>query len=297
MNNPSIPALSQLPELNDQHFSQWQALLEERTGMCISTQRKRFLQTGLGFRMRELGCSDYSEYYEQVLQGPRGAIEWNRLLDRLTVRETRFFRDADAFELVKNYLFNRRTWLQNQCLEMWSVGCSTGEEAYSLAILADQFAGSEGLAYSVTGTDISHTALRAAHHACYSMQAARHIPPDYARAYVESTGKGTFSLPQRIKERCCFAQVNLLHLDSFPLQSQHIIYCQNVLIYFRRWRRKEILNLLVERMVPGGLLVIGSGEMVDWHHPDLEACHGGAAAFIKKSDSADNNKNTGAVRR
>ncbi|WP_221793815.1 CheR family methyltransferase [Oceanobacter mangrovi] len=284
MNHQIRPAGSQLPELSDEQFVRWQALLEERTGNRMPEQRRVFLQTSIGIRMREIGCKDFSEYYTKVVNGPSGAIEWNTLVDRLTVQETRFFRDPDSLEFVSQYVARTlKTAAAHETLEMWSVGCSSGEEAYSLAMVADYHWGRAGRQYAVTGTDISTFVLKKARTAGYSTAALGWIPHEYQNDYCNLGDDGKVHVVDSLRQRCCFTQVNLLNLSAFPLQSQHVIYCQNVLIYFRRWRRKEILSELAERLVPGGILVIGLGEIVDWHHPLLEPVKGGKlTAFVRK---------------
>ena len=92
MQPSGVWALKPLADMSQTDFRDWQALLEDRTGMVISEQRRAFLQTNLTARMRELGVNDYASYFRQVTDGPRGAVEWATLLDRLTVQETRFFR-------------------------------------------------------------------------------------------------------------------------------------------------------------------------------------------------------------
>ncbi|MFK4751679.1 CheR family methyltransferase [Oceanobacter antarcticus] len=289
MNHQIRPAVSTMPELNDDQFVRWQALLEERTGMCMPVQRRTFLQTSLGIRMREIACSDYSEYYSKVVSGPSGAIEWNTLVDRLTVQETRFFRDPDAFEFVGNYIQKMaNTLTAGQTLEMWSVGCSSGEEAYSLGMVADQYLTPAERQYAVTGTDISTFALRKARAASYQLSALGWIPDSHRDQYCLRTDDGHMQVTDTVRQRCCFTQVNLLNLSAFPLQSQHVIYCQNVLIYFRRWRRREILNVLAERLVPGGILVIGLGEIVDWRNPLVEPVGGGKlTAYVRKQNDSN----------
>ncbi|MBL4759538.1 MAG: hypothetical protein JKY80_01610, partial [Mariprofundaceae bacterium] len=93
-----------------------------------------FLQTNLSARMRELGVTDYASYYRQVTDGPRGAVEWSTLLDRLTVQETRFFRHPPSFEVLSQYLQERLAAGLGKPWELWSVGCSSGEEPYSIAM-------------------------------------------------------------------------------------------------------------------------------------------------------------------
>merc|ERR1712000_306532 len=147
---------------DDTQFARWQNLLEERTGMCITPQRRSFLQTSLGLRMQEVGCSSYQEYYERVRNGPAGAIEWSTLVDRLTVQETRFFRDPDAFAFVEQYVQKKAREDDTGTIEFWSVGCSSGEEVYSLAMVGERWLKPAGKRYAVTGTDISTIVLRKA---------------------------------------------------------------------------------------------------------------------------------------
>ncbi|GAA6146625.1 MAG: methyltransferase [Thalassolituus sp.] len=280
--------LSTVPELDDVQFSRWQGLLEERTGMYLPQERRSFLQTSLGLRMLELDIRDYAEYYDKVQDGPSGMMEWSTLVDRLTVQETRFFRDDDALQLVVEHMRKLRPRLQvnDETMEFWSVGCSSGEEAYTLAMLAEENLGSADIKYSVTGTDISTIVLRKARSGRYPLRALERIPVSYHNWAIEPLSSQQVEIATDLRRRCCFSQVNILNLKHCPLNSQHVIFCQNVLIYFRRWRRREILDALAQRLAPGGLLVIGLGEMVDWQHPLLESLHSGqVTAFVRKSTS------------
>ena len=76
-----------------------------------------------------------------------------------------------------------------------------------------------------------------------------------------------------LRERICFARLNVLDLSTAPMNDMDLIFCQNMLIYFRRWRKRQIVNRLAERLAPGGILVLGPGEVTDWQHPDLERIH------------------------
>lgn len=282
--------MSAVPELDDTQFLRWQSLLEERTGMCLASQRRSFLQTSLGLRMREVGCDSYEQYYERITAGPSGAIEWTTLVDRLTVQETRFFRDPDAFAFVEQYVQQKATELgADETLEFWSVGCSSGEEAYSLAMVGERFLTLAGKRYAVTGTDISTIVLRKARAGRYLPRALQWVPQAYAAIGFKPQQAGEpLQINDELRQRSCFSQVNILNLAACPLQSQHVIYCQNVLIYFRRWRRREILNVLAERLAPGGILVIGLGEMVDYQHPLLEQIHSSrVSAFVRKKTNSE----------
>lgn len=102
--NQLSAGLSNVQNMDESQFLSWQALLEERTGMCLAPKRRSFLQSNLNVRMRELGYESMQDYYQLVTTGTAGAIEWNTLVDRLTVQETRFFRDTDALAFVEQYV-------------------------------------------------------------------------------------------------------------------------------------------------------------------------------------------------
>lgn len=280
-------ALKPLVEMSAQEFHDWQVLLEDRTGLVLSDQRRSFLQTSLSVRMRELGVADYATYYRQVTEGLRGAIEWSNLLDRLTVQETRFFRHRPSFELLESYLRKRLSdSVPRHPLALWSVGCSTGEESYSLAIVtAEVLRGIEQPElFGVTGTDISLNALNKAREAEYGARRLEQVEVKLCERYFEPVSEGRYRILSTLASRVCFARLNVLELAKAPLTGVDVIFCQNLLIYFRRWRRREILNRLAERLAPGGLLVIGVGEVVDWQHPDmLPVADDRVLAFIRKN--------------
>ncbi|WP_300656599.1 CheR family methyltransferase [Pseudomonas sp.] len=264
-------ALQPVVDMAAAEFRAWQALLEERTGVVISEQRQAFLQTNLSARMRELGVADYATYFRQVTDGPRGAVEWSTLLDRLTVQETRFFRHRPSFEVLERYLRERLQQGLGSPWEMWSVGCSSGEEPYSLAITAAEVLrdSEHPEHFGVTGTDISLNALRLARDGQFGPRKLEQIDTELGQRYFVAQADGRFKVVADLAARVCCARLNVLELAKAPMSGMDVIFCQNLLIYFRRWRRREILNCLAERLAPGGLLVVGVGEVVGWQHPDL----------------------------
>ncbi|NQD92303.1 protein-glutamate O-methyltransferase CheR [Pseudomonas sp. CrR25] len=264
-------ALQPVVDMSSTEFRDWQSLLEERTGVVISEQRRAFLQTNLTARMRELGVTEYASYFRQVTDGPRGAVEWSTLLDRLTVQETRFFRHRASFEVLETYLQERLQRGLTRPWELWSVGCSSGEEPYSLAIsAAEVLRDSEHPEhFAVTGTDISLSALSKARDGQYGARKLEQLDADLSQRYFARQADGRFKVVTSLAARVCCARLNVLELAKAPMSGMDVIFCQNLLIYFRRWRRREILNRLAERLAPGGLLVVGVGEVVGWQHPEL----------------------------
>ena len=265
--------LQPLAEMTADEFNDWQNLLETRSGMVVSEQRRSFLQVNLTARMRELGELDYSSYYQRVTDGACGALEWVVLLDRLTVQETQFFRHEASFAVVTDFLVNRiKSERNNKPLSLWSVGCSSGEEVWSLAICAAEAirSTSTNIEFGVTATDISHNALRKGRSAKYEGRRLQRVPVELVERYFTVQTDGLYQVVDWLVKRSCFARLNMLDLARAPIFGMDVIFCQNVLIYFRRWQRREILNRLVARLAPGGLLVIGVGEVAGWQHPDLE---------------------------
>ncbi len=268
---PGVWALQPLADMSATEFREWQQLLEERTGVVLNERRRAFLQTNLSARMRELGVTDYASYYRQVTDGPRGAVEWSTLLDRLTVQETRFFRHRPSFEVLDLYLRERLQQGLDKPWELWSVGCSSGEEPYSMAICAAEVLRDTEQAahFGVTGTDISLNALSKARDGQYGARRLEQLDEDLCQRYFLAQADGRFKVVPSLAARVCCARLNVLELAKAPMSGMDVIFCQNLLIYFRRWRRREILNRLAERLVPGGLLVVGVGEVAGWQHPEL----------------------------
>ncbi len=243
------------------------------------------MQTQIGMRMRELGLDDYRHYYQQVIGGLQGIVEWSILVDRLVVKETSFFRHRASIDYVRRLVQNR---IDNQSLndsfEVWSVGCSTGEEPYSLAMVVNdcfELAGLEPY-YGITATDISQPALQAARQGIYNERKLEPLAVDERARYVNMLDDNRFQVSEKLSDRICFSHGNILKIGQMPMAKMDVIYCQNLLIYFRRWRRKEILNEMIERLKPGGVLVIGLGEVVDWEPPGIErVTDDGIQAYIK----------------
>lgn len=266
-------SLQQGPALTAEDFDQWRKLLEERTGISLGPQQQAFLQAQITMRMRELGFVDFAEYYRRVTDGIWGRAEWSVLVDRLMVKETSFFRHRHSYECVRQLVQSRIDKNQiDGSFDIWSVGCATGEEPYSLAMLInDSFELAQLKPYfGVFATDISMPALSKARTGIYAERRLERLSENERARYFKDLGDGRYKVIDKVQDRLCFSQGSVLELTSMPVEKMDVIFCQNLLIYFRRWRRREILQGFAERLKPGGLLVIGLGEMPDWKHPQLQ---------------------------
>ncbi|WP_244431086.1 CheR family methyltransferase [Simiduia agarivorans] len=265
-------SLRELPELSEDEFQRWSQLLEDRTGIQIAPHQRAFLQTQIGGRMRELECDSYSHYLTQVVDGLQGMVEWSILVDRLVVKETSFFRHRPSIEFVRRLVQSR---INNQALngsfDVWSVGCATGEEPYALAMAINDCFELAALDpyFGVTATDISLQSLQKARKGLYHPRKVEQVTREERARYFIPADK-ELQVVEKIRDRVCFSHGNVLDVARMPRVMMDVIFCQNLLIYFRRWRRREVLNALVDRLKPNGVLIVGLGEITDWTNPKIK---------------------------
>ena len=274
MANAAWSGIESMPSMEDDHYLEWKLLLEQRTGMILPDERRSFLTTSLGIRMREVGFREYRDYYNFVLQGREGVIEWATLVDRLTVHETRFFRHISSVKLIRELLLPE--WMSQEeppkSLNVWSVGCSTGEEPYTLAMVLDDFRDSDyaDYYYGITASDISTASLSTGRKGIFHSRKLREVDDATRRKYFTRVDDTHYQVNENLRKRICFSQLNVLEMDRIPFGKMHMIFCQNMLIYFDKDRRVEILNNLIEHLEPGGVLILGAGEILGWKPPILE---------------------------
>lgn len=283
---------SSLPALADRQFVGWQQLIEARTGLDFSLHRS-ILQNGLHRALRNAGQFDCDAYFDEIQHQPNASPAWQALIECIAIKETSFLRQPEAFELVRHYLYQRAPAVTS--LDLWSVGCATGEEAYGLAMAANDAI--ETLAanccFGVIGSDICPDALRQARAGRFARRRMERLPDVARRRYFVANGSfaGNSEYEQvveSLRQRVCFMQANLLQVEQLPVLPMDVIFCQNVLVYFRRWRTRHVLDALVQRLKPGGLLVLGPGEAAHWQHPALvRQVHDGVTAWLRRSAEED----------
>ena len=258
-------------DMDDKQFSKWTQLLESRSGLFIAPERRSFLASGIRSRMRVTGCREYSEYYRRLYSGGLQAHEWSLLIDCLTVHETCFFRHQSSMLLLEEVVLPAALE-QEQSFHVWSVGCATGEEVYSLAMLLDAcYTRQLGDRYfGVTGTDISLSSLQHARAGIYRNRRIHDIPSVFRHQYCQRVANNRFKIKDKLRRRVCFSQLNMRDVSTAPFVDINLIYCQNLLIYYEREQRVKIVNKLAESLVPGGVLILGPGELPGWKHQDME---------------------------
>lgn len=255
-----------MSELSEQQLDQWRDLLEARTGINL-TQHRHILREGLDSWLPDLDPAEIDRQLKGEQQRFWAGVG-RSLVDYLAVKDTRFYRNPGAYRVLSEYLLRRLHAADaGSSFDIWSAGCSTGEEVYTLAMVANEIiaqAGKEAY-FGIIGSDISAAALSRAKAGRYRMSSIAQLPAGLRQKYLKPTGAGDYVIDPALARRVCFVQSNLLDPDCSPASPMDVIFCHNVLIYFRSWRQKEVLNLLAARLKPGGILVIGPGEGAGWN--------------------------------
>lgn len=220
--------------------------------------KDKCLRRRLGVRMRARGETSFSGY-ARLLDDDAG--EYELLLDALTINVTKFFRNAETWEAIARDVVPRLFELPLDPRSVWSAGCSSGEEAYSVAILLREWAEANGRKaelerFQVLGTDIDRRSLGAARLAEYSELALAETP-EAARLRWLSPGP-PFRLSPEVKRGVSFAHRDLI--SGEPEREQSLILCRNVIIYFDRGIQEELFRRFYDALVPGGFLVLGKVE-------------------------------------
>ena len=260
-------------------FQQWVKLVENKTGMTMPEERRSFLITSISIRMLEVGISKFQEYYDYLHENHNQ--EWNTLIDRLTVHETKFYRYPDIYKMIENKLI-AQTW---QCttnkISAMSIGCSTGEEAYSLGLVLEKYYPKK---WEITGIDISPICINTAQNGIYKQQQIKWLESSLVNEHFNKIETNQYQVKATIREKLTFVHANILSIRSEDHYGKQIIFCQNILIYFDKLKQAQILNLLINMLIPDGILVLAPGEMVTWRHPLADSkCENGVMFFARKA--------------
>ena len=223
--------------------------------------------------MQHLGLSCEDEYYDRL----RGEVSWiveaelRHLLNLVTVTETCFFRDAAQFRLLRDHIIPilMASPERSRRVRFWSAGCSSGEEAYSIAITLDDmglFRAYPDWTFEIIGTDLNTTALERARRGVYSARAVRNVEGRLLEQYFRRDGR-TFVLSEEIRRRVTFEFGNLTQTPMPSTGPQDIVFCKNVSIYFRPEVTRKLVRGLRDTLAPGGFLLLGHAESL-WQMSD-----------------------------
>lgn len=234
--------------------------IREARGLDLHQYRRAYVERRLAARMRVLNLHTYRQY-ERFLD--EHAEEYMKLLDTLTINVTDFFRDATVYDILRKEvipdLIKAKLATRQRSIRVWSAGCATGEEAYSLTMAFLSALGSRADEFLLTvfGTDIDPKALQVARAATYDVAKLPHIPTGEQGAFIEK-GAHTFLIRPEVTRHVKFRPLNLF--EDEPINVVDVILCRNVFIYFTREQQAKILERFLSALHRGGYLVLGRSE-------------------------------------
>jgi chemotaxis protein methyltransferase CheR len=247
--------------LTDHELSEIRMLIEERTGIHFDESRERFLSTRVREHMHERGYTRVNELLRAVR---KTNVEYDSLLERMLTQETSFFRYPAVFEAFEKRVLPEihvsKFWKNPRTLRVWSAGCSTGEEPYSIAItIADSLSFADAWNVEILATDVGKLALKNAEKGIYSGRSLGSVNEKQLAAHFTKV-ENKFHVKPRLKKMISFAPMNLA--APVYVGRMDLIFCMNVLIYFTEERRRALVQRFYEALEPGGYLFLGHSESI-----------------------------------
>lgn len=245
------------PSISDQEFAHFQRFIFEAAGITLADSKKMLVSSRLGSRVQHHDLASFAQYF-RLLNSGESPAEVQIAIDLLTTNETYFFREPRHFEFLEKQLATLPA--RQQPLRIWSAAGSTGEEAYSIAmLLEDRF---QGRPWEILASDISSRVLDRARAGHYPMERARHVPKAYLQRFcLKGTGKqqDTLLVDRSLRSKVSFLQINLN--DRLPaIGTFDFVFLRNVLIYFNTQTKREVVARALSVLQPGGWLFIGHSE-------------------------------------
>jgi chemotaxis protein methyltransferase CheR len=272
---PFRPVALGAPSVSDAEFQAFQRLIYAEAGIHLNTGKKALLAGRLSRRLRDLRLPSLEAYRRYIEKHPEERVP---LLDRITTNETRFFREPAQFEflerrLVPDWLAAAEAGLRPRRLRVWSAGCSSGEEPFSLAmVLLALCPPQHGWEVEIEATDISTKVLRRAEEAVWPQERAAHIPDRYLKRFMlrgVRSQQGKVKASPELRRLVRFERLNLMSGGHSGMGRFDLILCRNVLIYFDAASKARALKGLLERLAPGGHLFVGHSETLGRIAPTL----------------------------
>jgi len=252
--------------LSEKEFGLFRHLVKKYVGISFVNTKKATLQRKLAPRVNSLGLESYSEYYHYLLRDKKSGWELRRFINTITVDQSAFFRHPKQFELLSNVLLPQVATRKDTAkkLRIWSAGCATGQEVYSIAMVVNEmFKGDRTWDIRILASDVDTDALKFAYRGIYPKTSIQHVPTKYLNKYfTKGIGKnsGFFLVKEDLRKKLLFRRLNFVDFD-FPFRSLvDIIFCRNVMIYFDMKVKKRLINNFYRVLERDGFLCLGASE-------------------------------------
>lgn len=249
--------------MTDEEFRLIRDQITDYCGIFFGDSFKYLVERRLQPRLPVYGFSSFREYYRLLKYSNNAAREFDEIVERVTTNETYFFREeyqlrAFTDEIMPDVMDSTAAGSR---IRIWSAGCSTGEEPYTIAMLLNDMPASRGYQTEIFGNDISRKVLRQARSGVFRESSFRQTDPLYTERYFRAEGRGTFKLRDEIRNQVTFGHLNLMNDSAMALiGSIDVIFCRNVIIYFSPESRQKLIAMFHRKLRPGGYLLLGHSE-------------------------------------
>ncbi len=253
-------------KVTNEEFLQLRDFIYQQSGIYIAENRKYLIENRLRNRIRDLNLKNFGEYYYYLRYDANRRTELNRLFEVVTTNETSFYRNPPQLQIFKDVVLkdvlDKQRAAGQKKLRIWSAGCSTGEEPYTLAILLYEVLKNETPMWDIkiTANDLSEAVLDAARAGEYSEYALRTTPPEIVSKYFIKNG-ANYKIDPKLKRMISFGPINLSdRMQVKRVERSQIVFCRNVIIYFDDEMKKQVIGAFYDNLLPGGYLLIGHSE-------------------------------------
>jgi len=251
--------------LTEREFRRFSEFIQAKCGIKISPAKKQMLEARLHKRLRSLGMTSFPDYCAYLFSREGMAKELILLIDAVTTNKTDFFREPAHFDYLSNNIVPE--FISSGAvrrLRLWSAGCSSGEEPYTLAmVLSECSRNFEGFGFSILATDISTKVLEKARQGVYEAERAAQVPWEMKRKYFMTNrdrNKRLVRIVPEVRSLIRFDRLNLVDEEFSLTESKDIIFCRNVIIYFDRPTQEKLLNQFCRHLSPNGYVFLGHSE-------------------------------------
>lgn len=249
--------------LHEGEFRLIRDLIRDHCGILFDDGSRFLLERRLSRRLRLHHLDDFRDYYRLLLYDRKRDEELTAVVDILTVNETFFFREQNQLKAFSDEILPevREVNKARKTVRIWSAGCSTGEEPYTIAMLILEQGLFQGWDIEILGSDINQRVLTAARRGVYRKNSFRTADSYFIKRYFTEEEGGVFTISERVKRLVGFSYLNLL--DPFKMRfmgQMDVIFCRNVLIYFDHAARKKVVDSFYDNLVEGGYLLLGHAE-------------------------------------
>jgi len=268
------------PKISDKDFEALRDYIYNVCGIYFHSSKKYFLESRLARRLEGTGCKSHADYYQFVRSGVAGSGELKKLLDEITTNETCFFRNMPQLTALENKFLPEIVAVKGKIgfkkLRIWSAGSSSGEEAYTMAMLLLEKRATllKDWIIEIVGTDINETVLAQAKEGVYSSYSVRNTPDFYLKKYFKEEGAGRFVLSPEVKKLATFNHLNLYDDNKMLfMKSFDFIFCANVLIYFDTASKSKVVQHFYNNLQPYGYFFVGQSESLHGVNDKFKTVH------------------------